>query len=255
MVTYVYLNTYENGYLYVGSHTWDGPAGQLDPNYHGSSTIANNFRWIPIKEEIIETLNETTKKLHREKYWIELYAFEVGIADLVIGSPTSNKTFCSRFRPHGLLLNGHSNEPPHDHESMVKARETQRKTKGFGNMSQCHTPEARAKSFNTRLMNGSIHSSQRKAVLASSRPEVRRKIADSIDYNKVIKRAWETRNGKGVKRVVEVWKDGEFLMSGYITTCCKELGNANWHNSVARAFRSGTTEFIHHGYTFKINFI
>ena len=150
-----------------------------------------------------------------------------------------------------MLQNGHSNEQPHDHESMVKARETQRRTKGFGNMSQCHTAEARAKSLASRIANGSTKRSNKAAVLASNRYEVRRKIADRIDYSTVILKSWSSRNGSGVKRIVEVWRGDKFITSGFVTSCCKTLGNPNWHCQISRKLRSGDLVVEHHGYTFK----
>lgn len=83
--TYVYLNTYKdlqgNIYHYVGSHTWEGPLGYLDPNYHGSSHIAKLYGWKPIEESILEVCTGFNK-CQSEKYWIHYYATVLGVSML-----------------------------------------------------------------------------------------------------------------------------------------------------------------------------
>lgn len=89
---YIYLNHYENGYLYVGSHTWNGK-GQ-DPSYEGSSAIAKRYNWHPIKQEVLEYVS-LEEKFKAERKWIEKYLTIYGVAKAVerfIKTPLDRKS-------------------------------------------------------------------------------------------------------------------------------------------------------------------
>ena len=115
------------------------------------------------------------------------------------------------------MLNGHCNEPPHDHEAMVKARETQRlnnggawhkfwegRTKeGFRRaadkriengaqkkaLERAHEkawgPEAQVKRVETAKRNGSMQKAQAAATEAARDPEAVRKSMDSRTRNRM----------------------------------------------------------------------
>lgn len=104
MCTYVYLNYYANGNLYVGSHTWCGDG--LDPNYFGSSKVANYFHWKPIK---VEVLCYSDDKLHDESKLIMKYCEMHGIACCAKKmAHASGNTWVDNFKD-GLMLNCHAN--------------------------------------------------------------------------------------------------------------------------------------------------
>lgn len=153
--TYIYLNEYPNGYLYVGSHTWDGPLGVVDPTYLGTSYVAKRYGWQPCSTTILE---ETVKfRDKRERYWIERYAAVYGIADCARLLSPKNELWISKYARYGRLINCHANDA-----------------------SQCHNPESFRKSFETRLKNGDIERSIRAAEAASHSPEVRAKAISTM---------------------------------------------------------------------------
>lgn len=119
--TYIYLNHYVtisgDEYLYIGSHTWNGPKGQLDPNYHGTSHVAIHFGWEPYVEEILEVI-EQSRNLVAEREWIEKYAEQYGIADCALQFSKSTG-WTSQYKPHGKLLNLHSNSAYQMHTKEV----------------------------------------------------------------------------------------------------------------------------------------
>lgn len=102
---YIYLNTYDKGYLYVGSHKWDGEG--IDPNYHGSSAVAKRYGWSPTKEEILEVVSPE-RKLVAEREWIEKYCSEYGIAHIVKEWAKLHNAWVQKYKD-GLMLNAHSN--------------------------------------------------------------------------------------------------------------------------------------------------
>lgn len=109
--TYIYLNHYSNSkgdeFYYVGSHTWDGPEGQLDPAYHGTSYIAKRNKFELFDERYIETVKGGA--IEREGYWINFYADLLGIADIVFSSSKDNPWIKTK-KPHGSLINCHAND-------------------------------------------------------------------------------------------------------------------------------------------------
>lgn len=98
--TYIYLNTYSNGYLYVGSHTWDGEVGVVDPDYIGSSGIAKGYGWIPEKIEILEVV-EGERRYSAEREWILKYCKEFGVSSI---SRNLQPLWAAPFKD-GLMLN------------------------------------------------------------------------------------------------------------------------------------------------------
>lgn len=178
-VSYIYLNTYRssngNEYFYVGSHTWNGPLGQLDQSYHGSSKIAALYHWVPVKEEIIEVVNRSeVKTSDRERFWIKEFASRYGIADCAAINSVS-ADWLLQFPKHGKMLNLHSN-------SMEQA------------LAVAFTDEVNQKRLQTRIKNGTI------GMDACHTPEAVDKARQSIDYKERAKRVAESkkRNGTSV---------------------------------------------------------
>ncbi len=142
--TYVYLNKYlskkDTEYFYVGSHTWVGPIGVVDPTYVGSSRVALRCGWTPYKTTILEVCSEETKKF-AEKYWIEHYCNLYGIADVAIGCARSD--WHRKFPAHGKMLNLHSNgtDQMRTKQAMLKNVETRRNN---GTLSHPHESYQRA---------------------------------------------------------------------------------------------------------------
>lgn len=135
MTTYVYLNTYASGLMYVGSHTWEGPVGEIDPNYKGSSHVAKIYSIEPVDIKILEVVPDN-RKFVAEKEWIVKYCTEYGIADEA-KHWSKSKEWLSRFKEHGRMINLHAND-------VACALEAS------------HAPEAVKKSFESRVKNGSF---------------------------------------------------------------------------------------------------
>lgn len=68
--------------MYVGSHTWDGPEGAVDEDYHGSSVIACKYGWVPVEVSILEVVSEERKYV-AEREWILKYCNEFGVHPIV----------------------------------------------------------------------------------------------------------------------------------------------------------------------------
>lgn len=109
-MTYIYIATYVETevYLYVGSHTWDGPSGEIDTSYFGSSRVAANYGWLPVDIQILENV-ALGRKFIAERYWIEKYAEQYGIADCA-RLLTKNKKWVANYKAHGFMLNCHAND-------------------------------------------------------------------------------------------------------------------------------------------------
>lgn len=119
-MTYIYLITYTDGSLYVGSHTWNGSEGQLDPNYHGSSGVAEHFKLQIASEEILEVVSEE-RKLIAEREWIERYATLHGLSDKALSLTYHHKdNWRKKFKSGGRVINLHANDA-------VAAREANRR--------------------------------------------------------------------------------------------------------------------------------
>lgn len=238
-MTYIYLNTYLGhsiDYLYVGSHTWNGEG--IDPSYVGSSSVAKRYGWIPDKVEILEVVEDG--KLGRERYWIEKYAEEYGIADCVL----LKSEWVNKYKRHGSLLNGHSNECSQmmSHEIQLKAVETKRKTGELklsirrlldSDRSACYTEEAMKKRVETSFKKGTKCYSK----------EVYERRAKTINVNK------SDKNFKKTK-YVRASKDGEILCEGILHRVCVELGHPTWDTTIVQKFKKGKIA-IHRGITFE----
>lgn len=223
--TYIYLVTYPKGYLYVGSHTWDGPVGELDLNYHGSSSVAKNYNWMPIKEEILEY--NVSLKLRRERFWIEKYCSLYGIADCALIFAKYTK-WTSKFRNHGLMLNLHANDAVPAlqasllKESRYKQVNTKKKNKTGIFSSVSHSSTNKTRMNNGEDLTKGLHTSEvaKKAALS------RAKNGTTVDPNKWLTRedrikGMETRRRNA--RRYRVVKDDKVLCEGTMTEIKKKF--------------------------------
>lgn len=170
--TYIYLNRYENGCLYVGSHSWKGVVGELDPNYLGSSTLADSFGWVPVSVELLESVSKD-RKFTAEREWMLKYCNEFGVHPTV---KYLHPEFGSKFGI-GLLLNCHSNsvEPALSSTARTKSYKT-RKERGLIDkwVKSGSTKEVRDKIFKIQLESGSFH---RFLKAAHSEESVKKRVA------------------------------------------------------------------------------
>ena len=250
--TYIYLNTYKNGYLYVGAHTWDGPEGVLDPNYHGSSTIAELNKWTPIKEEILEVVSFDKNPISVECYYIVKYLKEFGISELAVKFSHCKEWANSWNR--GLMLNCHANDCLHlatSKRAQLKRIETQRRTGSL----QRNLSRAREAAIDTgahkrrvatigdftvlnkKMLEGHCQETYKKGVAHRGNDHYKN-VARSINYKESSRRMSETkRNGFTVeRRIVEC--SG---FTGSVTKVCSMLGVKSWAVWVNRKFKSGLT--------------
>ena len=156
-VRYVYLNIYlfENKkYYYVGSHTWNGALGKIDPNYKGSSGILN-----PVNS------NFWKKASHGEREVLKGIADKFILVDEIIlkenaellDEHTIIEFFCSlygcsshrsndwskQFRD-GIMLNRHSFSP--SRATFRKISENRKKNGTYkGAADHLNTPEMKAR--------------------------------------------------------------------------------------------------------------
>lgn len=223
--TYIYLNTYLNGYLYVGSHTWDGPEGVLDPNYHGSSTVAEVNHWAPVKEEILEVVSED-RKFIAEREWINFYADREGIADAAQKLYRWSRVWINTKPKHGRLLNCHCNnaeqatEAARSKESRIKKvehtdyKEVQRKrfetlTKEKRSMAAAKTAAKLGPDFYRNLIkkhNDAVYSSGRRCILNDGFVGV---VSDIVAHTGLPK-------GSVGAKVSQAYKYGESKCQGWI---------------------------------------
>lgn len=278
---YIYLNEYPNGYLYVGSHSWNGEG--LDPNYRGSSHIAKLYHWEPSKITILQVYRDKSLPLERE--WIERYCVKYGVSHLVKRFASSQ--WVSRFK-EGLMINCHSNDASHlqteenykkAHEAAVETgafatflskshtSESQRKsaqfvrskevqTKRINSMKKSggfarwqkatHTPESARKGVETKKLKGSFYPILEKALKQANTPESIRKRVESHNYKDSIKKTILNRTGR-VSRIISV--NG---IVGNATFVCDLLGHKNWAIRVSQLFKSGLRSFDLHGYTWTL---
>lgn len=263
--SYIYLNTYSNGYLYIGSHTWTGPPGILDPSYHGSSHIASHFHWMPSKIEVLEQCLDE-RKFVAEKEWIITYASKYGVAPLVFNF-TKNKFVQQYSNPRGLLINCHSNSA-----EQICTKESRRKNylthvesgaqeyavrqaiKASHSKESCNkrTEAQRASGvLDRKLQNLNIkaHTKESLAKVVSKRKELNSYVSGK-------QKELETRrilNIKPVHRKVQVFDSANnLLFTGSVKKCCRLAGNINWSSQVSKKFSQGKLQVIHHGFLFKL---
>lgn len=221
---YIYLNEYPNGYLYVGSHTWNGNDGELDLSYLGSSAIARNMGWVPIKVTLLESV-QNDRKLIAEREWILRYCRKYGCAPQV---KRIDPLWFSNFG-EGLMLNCHSNsaEPILRKEVRERAHKTFVENGGFVKfMEASRTPEVVKKSLNTRIATGGLLRWSRAGCEAARTPEAVRK---SIQVRK------ETG---GLARAVEAARTSEvskkrfksFIESGGLDRWVKSVNSEEARN-------------------------
>lgn len=278
---YIYLNEYPNGYLYVGSHSWNGEG--LDPNYQGSSHIAKLYHWKPSKITLLQVYQD--KSLSVEKEWIERYCNEYGVSSLV--KRYANSQWVSKFK-EGLMLNCHSNDASHlqteenykkSHETAMSngsfqkfmskshSSESQRKSVQFVRNKEVqskriismkesggydrwykasHTSESARKSVETRKLNGTFYSGVEKGLnVANSNESIRRRV-QSHNYSDSIKKTISNRTGR-VTRIISVNN-----VIGTTVFVCESLGHKNWSTRVNQLFKKGLNNFSLHGYTWTL---
>lgn len=211
---YIYLNEYPNGAMYVGSHTWDGPEGVLDTNYHGSSHVAQLYNWRPSKEVILEIVSPERKTV-AERYWILKYCESFGIHPAAIAcDKEKNIKFTSQFKI-GVMLNCHSNSA----EQLV------------------HDKDVWMKSHKTRLESGAFKRFQESGALTRSDEKRVLKARDHHNYAEVARKLSKTLRENGVHREyysVLVERDRVVKKYKSVTSALKEMGLSSWQKCVCR---------------------
>lgn len=279
--TYIYLNKYETGAMYVGSHTWDGPEGAVDEDYHGSSVIACKYGWVPVEVSILEVVSEERKYV-AEREWILKYCNEFGVHPIV---KKLHPDFGLQFKT-GVLINCHSNSvecalrKAHSKEVRIKATETLKRngkivkwieagqTKESRDKAKQKLLESgkykelsrlgnstlsRAKALETQRRTGSL---QRKLDKMHSE-ESYKKSSSKHNYKEIHEKRKETllKSGNGyVRKDVVVYKDGIEVVRGSVHYCCSVLGKSSWGQSVRLKLRS-SDEVEHRGFVFKLIYI
>ena len=234
--TYIYLNTYKikgNFYYYVGSHTWSGPPGLLDPSYHGSGLPTLHYHWTPIKEEILEVV-DNKRKLVAERFWIEKYASIYGIADCAtILDRGRNKHWWGRFKQHGKLMNLQAScLPPHSGTEASSA-----KIRKFGMTKK----QLQAVRENVKL--ATISAAQKALSYGPSEKQTqvrKRNIKATHNPLAVGKRVkshnYSTKhNTRGCLGRYSCVVNG--IKYSSIRQACTSIGHANWHATVALNLR------------------
>lgn len=251
--TYIYLNTYPNGYLYVGSHTWLGESGVLDPDYKGSSSVATHFNWSPQSIKILEVVSDE-RKFIAESVYINQYAELYGIADCAL--LLSSNQWTAKFKPHGLLLNLHSNSMEQAYTKGleacsapdVRSRAAIKAYKSTNGSNLKQTPESKAKSLATRRANGQTLQWSKMFFSAAT--------AAKRDYNAIQTKSQQTKQSKRLlpgynsRHKVDVYKDSTLLYHNIsVTKACTLLGNSSWSIYVNRVL-STEPQVFHHSYLF-----
>lgn len=227
---YIYLNIYHNGYLYIGSHTWEG-SGQ-DPSYEGSSAIAKRYNWHPIKQVVLEYVSPE-RKFVAEREWIQKYLEVYGLSRAVGG--LIKTPLRDRYKGNGLMLNAHTNSAECAILNHARSVETQ----------------IRSGAFKKFMQAGHIHNSSKENIqrlVDGTTPEVRRRQAESRNYHEIAKKLSISKKGKhATQRRVKVTFDGKEI-EGSVRQVCLKLGNPNWGVRVSKLFSQGATEVECHGH-------
>ena len=184
-MTYIYLNIYSNGYMYVGSHSWSGEG--IDPSYNGSSHVAKCYNWVPSSIKILEILTDE-RKFVAEREWILFYCNKYGIAPPAV--QRSHNNWYKKFKYPGLMLNLHSNSAEMVQNEIVqnKVRET-RRIRGIDKKFQkagtiaASSKESRLKSVETKRAKGILLKSVQKAIANAHTPEARLKAVETAKKN------------------------------------------------------------------------
>lgn len=267
--------------MYVGSHTWDGPEGAVDEDYHGSSVIACKYGWVPVEVSILEVVSEERKYV-AEREWILKYCNEFGVHPIV---KKLHPDFGLQFKT-GVLINCHSNSvecalrKAHSKEVRSKVIEA---LKNDGSILRWiesgQTKEARVKAHKRMLelgryeelsRSGNSKESRTKALETQRRTgafqykldkmhseESYKKSSSKHNYKEIHEKRKETLlklGNKPVRRSVVVYKDGVEVVRGSVNYCCGIIGKTSWGQSVNFKLRSND-EAEHHGYTFKLIYI
>lgn len=267
-VTYIYLNTYlsKEGteYYYIGSHTWKGPKWVVDPTYKGSSSVAHHFGWEPVEIKILATFEGNLKTLSVESKYIKEYCEEYGIADCAL-LIASNSHWISNYKPHGKMLNLHSNSMEQYYKAGIEAArapevrkiankksfETQKANGQFAKfLASSKTPEALEKSRQTRIANGSMSKWQQ--AIHSQEALAKKDFKDIAKKSQATKQSRLGRDNYQVKRLIDVFDSSNTLIisNSTVTNACSQLNNSGWSAWVNRCFMNGETEVLHHGYRF-----
>lgn len=257
--SYVYLNVYRNGYMYVGSHSWDGPTGELDPNYIGSSSVAKFYKWEPVKIKILEVTSKENA-LKREQWWINHYLKTFGIAPcckVLMKYPNWAEKW-----DDGVMLNCHSNDASvmTNPESQKKRIQTQRANGSLLRITQkassCRTSESFKKRVKTigdfteiTAKALAAHTEETYQKMVSNRSKTHYKnVAKSIDYSKVAIKLKQSK--KGLINNNYLVKCGDLV--GTTISVCRQLGHPEWSIWVNRRWKKGLLEVSRGGYTFSL---
>lgn len=233
---YIYLNHYPKGYLYVGSHSWNGPKGQLDSTYEGSSSVAKQYGWVPTHIEIIKVSTKDSV-FTDESLLIQEYASKYGIADCALRVRSND--FTSKYKAHGCLLNLHANtcenaiRAAHTAETLQKVAKTRHlngadKRFSTAGTKVASTSEVRAKAMNTMKLNGTMD------LNSWMSSEARQKRADTLRSN------YKKDPFYRVPKFVDVYRDEVLLMSGSFSNCFLKLNLgsraalSNWFRQLPR---------------------
>lgn len=255
--TYIYLNIYrikETEYLYVGSHTWDGPLGVVDPSYSGSSTVAINHKMQPIEIRVLESFTGGDfNSLKKESMWINKYAAEVGIAQIACYNLGEFKPteWQLKYKIGGKLLNKHANTMENAivaaAEKEVRRRAVQsRILSGKDNYKDLNSiasvPEVRHRAVATAIANGSMQ----RMVNAMHTKEARMKSKE------IQKKLGLTKKSAAIATEAWVAKSRHYEVDGFIGTlkqCCTHLGlNLN----SVKHYAKGWDPFTYKGIKFNI---
>lgn len=227
---YIYLNHYKNGYLYVGSHSWNGEGQDL--SYEGSSAIAKRYNWHPVKQEVLEFVS-SEEKFKAERRWIEHYLTLYGVSKAVerfIKTP-----LLDRYKRNGLMLNAHTNSAECAIQNHEKSVETQKRTGVFQRFLQAGHVRNSTKESISRLVAGNTS-------------EVRRRQANSRDYKEIARKLSVSKKGISSKhRYVTTILNGREI-TGPVRRVCAELGNPNWSVRVSKLLSQGASEVECHGH-------
>ena len=195
-MTYIYLNTYKGGLLYVGIHKWNGDG--IDPNYKGSTKLISSSKLESIR--ILEDVSNLSLKeqLLRESYWINYYCCKYGVYRKV--KYAGHVEWYNRYGD-GLMLNCHANQGV----DKVRTREVQQK--------RMNTYKNRGESVADRFHKQGLSL----------------KASMSHNYNEVSKKRVLNRPSK---RITIVCKVGDII--GCVNKVCTLIGHSNWQVNVQR---------------------
>lgn len=232
-MSYVYLNRYADGSLYVGKHHYSGKG--LDPEYHGSSHLVKEGKFTsPLVEETI--LYEGPDYSKKEVEFIQKYCSEYGVHPLVL-THLAKFGATSKYKL-GIVLNIHAMDGFVD--PSVGGKASWESGAAARNLAKANTAESHRKAVATRLAKDGY---KKQTMEWTHTPEAIAKRVSRTDYKSMTRKRDYT---KSVARntLIDCYYQGKLVCTGNTVELPRKLsafGFSVSQSSVSQLVKRGKT--------------